>query len=82
MMEFIPWGGLILFCVTGIAIVKSEFAKRPTFGEAEKRYKKKEVCDEIHKSVDEKLSCIPEIKKTVTQIETKIDLIIKNNGYH
>lgn len=47
---------------------------------ADKKYKKIEVCDEIHKNVNEKLACLPEIKKSVTQIETKIDILIKNNG--
>jgi Tfp pilus assembly protein PilO len=78
MTEFIPIGGVVLIFIGGLIAVNKEIAKRPTFKETEERYKKTEVCDEIHKSVQEKLACLPEVKKSLTQIETKIDILLKN----
>ena len=77
---YIPIGLMVLF-IGGLIMVNKEIVKRPTFKDSEERYKKIEVCNEIHKSVDEKLNCIPEIKTTVTQIETKIDILLRNNGH-
>ena len=69
-MEYIVPGGLLAFMIGSLIVVKVELAKRPTLKDADDKYKNKEVCDEIHKSVDEKLSCIPEIKETVIEIRT------------
>ena len=77
---YIPIGLMVLF-IGGLIMVNKEIVKRPTFKDSEERYKKIEVCNEIHKSVEEKLNCIPEIKTTVTQIETKIDILLRNNGH-
>ena len=77
---YIPIGLMILF-IGGLIVVNKEIIKRPTFKDTDDKYKNKEVCDEIHKSVNEKLECIPDIKKTVIQIETKIDILLKNNGH-
>ena len=49
-----------------------------TVNEADKRYKQVIVCDEVHKSIDEKLGCIPEIKDTVARLDTKVDILLKN----
>jgi len=76
-ISYIPIGSLFLFVVTSIVAVKVGLTKRPTFKDTEKRYRKIEVCDE---TVQEKLNCIPDIKKTVTQIETKIDIFLSKNG--
>ncbi|MDD4980266.1 MAG: hypothetical protein PHC54_03195 [Candidatus Omnitrophica bacterium] len=76
---FIPTGGLV-FIITSLIAVKVELAKRPTFKDTDERYKKSEVCNEIHKAANEKLNCIPEIKTKVTQIETKMDLLLTKNG--
>ena len=75
-----PVAGLILLVAGSIVAVKVQLAKRPTFKEADSRYKNEKVCDAVHKSVDEKLSCIPEIKETVTEIKTKIDIFLEKNG--
>jgi len=77
---YVPISLMILF-IGGLIAVNREIVKRPTFKDTDDKYKNKEVCDEIHKSVDEKLDCIPAINKTVTQIETKIDILLKNNGH-
>ena len=77
---YVPIGLMVLF-IGGLIAVNKEIARRPTLKDTDERYKKTEVCDEIHKSVKEKLDCIPEIKKTVTQIETKIDILLKNNNH-
>ncbi len=69
-MEYILPGGLLVFMIGSLIIVNTKLAKRPTFGEANRLYKEKSVCDEIHKAVTEKLDCIPEIKETVIRIET------------
>ena len=34
----------------------------------------------MFKGVNEKLNCIPEIKDTVTEIKTKIDIFLQENG--
>lgn len=79
-MEYLLSGGLLIFFISGLVVLNTKVAKRPTFKEADDRYKKAEVCNVIHKSVDEKLACLPEMKKSLTQIETKIDILLKNNG--
>lgn len=79
-MEYLPWGALVVFIIGSVIAVKVELAKRPTFKDADKKYKGSQVCDEIHKSVDEKLKCLPDIKTSVTQIETKIDIFLAQNG--
>ena len=77
---YIPIGLMVLF-IGGLIAVNKEIAKRPTFKETEDKYTEIKLCNEIHKRVDEKLDCIPDIKKTVTQIETKIDILLRNNGH-
>ena len=79
LISYIPVGLMVLF-IGGLIVVNKEIAKRPTFKETEDKYTEIKLCNEIHKRVDEKLDCIPDIKKTVTQIETKIDILLKNNG--
>ena len=71
-------GVLSVIFIGGLIALNKEVTKRPTFKETDERYKKAEVCDEIHKSVNEKLDCLPEIKETVTEIKTKIDILLKN----
>lgn len=80
METVLPISGLIILLVGGLVAVKVEMAKRPTFKEVDAVYKKEEVCDEIHKSVNEKLDDIPDIKTTVTEIKTKIDIFLAKNG--
>jgi len=77
-MEYLISGGLLVFFIGGLVVLNKEVSRRPTFKETDERYKKAEVCDEIHKSVNEKLDCLPEIKETVTEIKTKIDILLKN----
>lgn len=79
-MEYLPLGGLAVLIIGSIIAVKVELAKRPTFKDTDAKYKDTKVCDEIHKSVDEKLACIPDIKEKVTQIATKIDIFLEANG--
>ena len=80
LIPYLPIGLMALF-ISGLIAVNKEIAKRPTFKETDDKYTEIKLCNEMHKRVDEKLDCIPEIKKTVTQIETKIDILLKNNGY-
>lgn len=70
--------GMLIFIFGSLLAVKYDMAKRPTFKEADDRYKDVGVCDEKHKNVDEKLDCIPEIKETVIEIKTKIDIFLSN----
>lgn len=79
--ELIPVGAVTLLFIGGLIAANKEIAKRPTYKEIEDKYKEQKVCDEIHKSVNEKLDCIPEIKNTVTQIATKIDILLTNNNH-
>lgn len=55
-------------------------AKRPTFKESNDIYQKRESCELIHKSVDEKLNCVPDIKIKVTAIEVNLKLLLKKNN--
>lgn len=84
-MEYIEYkliGGLLLLIIGMIVAVKVELAKRPSFKEADDRYKDTKSCTAVHKSVDEKLKCLPDIKDRTTRIETKIDIFLekKKNG--
>ena len=74
---YIPIGLMALF-IGGLIAVNKEITKKPTYKEVEDKFTEIKLCNQIHKSVDEKLECIPEIKKTVIQIETKIDMLLKN----
>ncbi|KKM05281.1 hypothetical protein LCGC14_1755720 [marine sediment metagenome] len=77
-MEYVIPGGLFVLMIGSLIAVKIELANRPTFDHTDEKYKNKEVCDAIHKSVDEKLSCIPEIKETVIEIRTILKERAKN----
>ena len=78
-IELIPVGAVTLLFIGGLIAANKEIAKRPTYKEMEDKYTERKLCDEIHKNVTEKLDCIPEIKKVVTQIETKLDILINND---
>lgn len=73
-------GALATLFIGGLITLNRQMAKRPTFTDTDERYKKTEVCDEIHKAVSEKLECLPEVKDTLARLETKVDIILKNNG--
>jgi len=77
-MEYLISGGLLVFLISGLVVLNKEVSRRPTFKELEDKYTEVKLCKEIHKSVNEKLECLPEVKKTLTQIETKIDILLKN----
>lgn len=78
-MEYII-GGLALLVISSLIAVKVNLKDKISYKDANERYKETKVCDEIHKSVNEKLECIPEIKETVTEIKTKIDIFLEKNG--
>lgn len=73
-------GALATLFIGGLITLNRQMAKRPTFTDTDERYKKTEVCDEIHRAVNEKLECLPEVKDTLARLETKVDIILKNNG--
>lgn len=79
-MEYVLPVGIFIFTVSSLIVVKVGLEKRPTFKDIEKEYRKKEPCDLIHKSVDEKLVCLPEIKNDVIEIKTKINIFLEKNG--
>jgi len=79
--EYIFSGAITTIIIGSLIMVNKELVRRPTFEDVDKIAPKKEVCIEVHKSVNEKLECIPDIKKSVIQIETKIDILLNNNGY-
>ena len=79
MEELVPYIPTGIF-VAAVIFMKVELNKRPTFKETDKRYTNKEVCLKEHEGVNEKLNCIPEIKDTVTEIKTKIDIFLQENG--
>jgi len=67
--------GVIL---TTLLYLKSELPKRPTFKEADDKYKSQVACDEIVKRIEEHIECIPEMRETITRVETKVDILLKN----
>jgi len=73
--------GLFVLMVGSLIVVKVDSSKKPTFKDVDKTYQRQDVAQQIQKSVDEKLDCIPSIKKTVIQIETKLDILLRNNGH-
>jgi len=55
--------------------------------EVKEEFRTKELCDTLHKQVNEKLSCIPEIKEVVgdikeglIEIKTKVDILINGKS--
>ena len=77
--EFIPFGAVTIIFIGGMIALNKGISKRPTYKEIEEKYTQTKLCEQIHKNVDEKLACLPEIKDTVTQIKTKIDIFLENN---
>lgn len=75
-----PFIGLFAFLIGIIIATRVELAKRPTYKDMRKDCRQTEVCNTTHKSVDEKLACLPHIQETVTKIETKIDIFLEKNG--
>lgn len=69
MNELIPYIPAVL--VFGVLLkLNSDMQKRPTFNHLDNDYRRKEVCDEIHKSVDMRLE----------RIETGINKLLFKNG--
>ena len=77
--ELIPAGAITLIFIGGLIAVNKQIAKRPTYKEVEEKYTEIKLCGEIHKNLNEKVACLPEIKTTLTQIETKINILLENN---
>ena len=77
MMGHYITGGMLLFLITSIIWVKTEITKRPTCNEVDKKYVPKESCDIITKNFQEKLECIPEMKKSIVRIETKLEILLE-----
>ena len=77
--ELIPFG-LILLVISSLMVVKDKLKDKISHKEAEDKFQEIKLCKEIHKSVNEKLNCLPEMKKSLTQIEIKIDTLLKNNN--
>ena len=80
MQQYVLPASLIIFGIGSLIAVKVGLEKRPTFADVKKEYRKQELCEEIHKNVDEKLECLPGIKNDVTEIKTKINIFLENNG--
>jgi len=78
---YLPIGGLLIFIISSLIAVKVNLKDKVSYKDANDRYKETKVCNAIHDAVNEKLECIPDIKKTVIQIETKIDILLKKNEY-
>ena len=77
--HIIPIGGLILFAVTSIVWIKTEMTKRPTYDETNDKYTAKDSCRLITQHFQDTLNCIPDMKESMTRIETKLDIWMKNN---
>ena len=80
MEQYVLPASLIIFGIGSLIAVKVGLTNRPTFKDVKKEYQKKELCEIIHKNVDEKLACLPEIKNDVTEIKTKINIFLEKNG--
>jgi hypothetical protein len=74
--ELIPAGTVTLIFICGLIAVNKQIAKRPTYKEIEEKYTEIKLCNEIHKSTNEKLDCIPKIKDIVARLETKVDILL------
>ena len=79
-MEYVVPGSLLALIVGSLIAVKVELAKRPTFKDTNEQFKEVEekkqdqkMCAQIHKSTDEKLACLPEMKDGITRLETALN---------
>ena len=68
--------GSFVALLIGIGI---KVSKHPTFKDLSKKehfirkdLQRKDVCEQIHKSVDEKLNIIPEMQKVIMKIALKV----------
>ncbi len=75
-MELILPGSLFVFMMGGLIMVHRKLDKRPTWEQVNERFKETKVCNEIHKSITEKLDTLPGMQESLTRIET----ILKERG--
>ncbi len=69
MTQYYMFAGLLVFMVSSLVVVHTKLEKRTTYKEVDDKYVGKDVCSEVHKSVDEKLEIIPKIHTAVIQIQ-------------
>lgn len=73
---------VLIFGLIALNKIDKKLGNVPTWDEArgENGFKETKVCDEVHKSIEEKISCIPDMKDDVSYIKGKIDVFLKANG--
>jgi len=54
--------------------LQKDLSERPTFRESDERYPNIGLCEEIHKRIDEKLECLPEIKESLIKVKIKLGI--------
>jgi len=54
--------------------LQKDLSERPTFKDADNRYMNSQLCGQVHKEVAEKLSCLPEIEKSLIEIKVKLEI--------
>jgi len=76
-MEYIVSGGLLFFMLSSLIAVKVSLTNRPTFKDLKSKaeeLQRKDMCEQIHQQVNEKLDLIPGMQKTLTKIATKMEI--------
>ena len=79
LLPHLPSGALFIMLIGSVIAIREKLKEKPSYDVTEKRYMKKEVCEEVHKSIDEKLNCIPEMRTSLTEVKVKLDILIKNS---
>ena len=70
MNEYVPIGTLTVLIIGILIKTNTDLTKRPTFESVEKRYRLRETCDAVHRSVDANLK----------EIKTDLKSLLKKNG--
>jgi hypothetical protein len=79
-IDYLISGSLGVMLIGSLIAVKVNLKDKISHKEAESKFVETKLCNEIHKSVDQKLSCLPEVKDTLARLETKVDILLNGNG--
>jgi len=74
-MEYIIHGGLLSLMIVSLVAVKVGLANRPTYDDMKEKadeLQRKDLCEEIRKSINEKLDLIPKMERTLIKMAAKM----------
>ena len=74
-MEYIIHGSLLSLMIVSLVAVKVGLANRPTYDDMKEKaeeLQRKDLCEEIRMSINEKLDLIPKMERTLIKMAAKM----------